>query len=160
MRPTITLLTLLSIVALPAVLTAQPADDTTEGVVEVGAWTDSDDGSPDVVTKFEPTGGGPDFFLALRSALDWGTVELDAKVRDSSDQDYRLDFDVNRSLRSETDVTILLHRLGFESLEHFTAATNHGRVPRLRVPIRSQRPSGSRSISSNHPRPGSSMAQG
>jgi hypothetical protein len=115
---------LIFIVALLAA-TAAVAQDT-QGSVEVGVWDASTEGSPDNVTEYEPDDGGPDLELEVTS----DNVELTAKVRDDNDAVLSLDFDVNRWVRSETDYTALLHRLGFRDLEHFTAATSHGRVTR------------------------------
>ncbi len=100
----------------------------TTGSAEVGAWDASVEGSPEVAAEYEPVDGGPDLRLELRSDREGGTVELDAEVRDDNDQSLSLAFDVGRSLRSETAYTALVHRLGFDSLDHFAAVTNHGRV--------------------------------
>ena len=83
-----------------------------------------------MVTEYEPVDGGPDLRLELRSDNEGGTVELDAEVRDDNDLSLSLDFDVGRSLRSETAYTALVHRLGFRNLDHFAAVTDHGRVTR------------------------------
>jgi hypothetical protein len=108
---------------------AQTTSSETEGSAEIGAWDASTEGNPDVVSEYESEDGGLDLRLELRSDNEGGTVELDAQLRDD-DQVLSLGFDVGRSLRSETAYTALIHRLGFRSLDHFAAATNHGRLTR------------------------------
>lgn len=119
------------VVGLPALLVAQADDDgETTGVLQVGGWDASTSGSPDLVTEYEPDGGGLDLVLSLDSIQGWGATELDGRFRDEYDLDWELAFDVNRSVRSTTTLDRVLHRLGHESLEHFTAVTNHGRLTR------------------------------
>ena len=107
---------------------AQTAPGATGGRVEIGVWDASIDGSPNQAAEYEPIDGGPDLKLQLSSANDGGALELLAEVRDDDDAVLSLAFDAGRSLRSWTDYTALVHRLGFRDLEHFTAATDHGRV--------------------------------
>ncbi len=122
---------LLLVLALPAALGAQQDDGaTTQGTFELGGWDASTSDSPDLVTEYEPDDGGPDLSLSLDSLQDWGMLELDAQVRHEDDQDYALRFDVHRWLRSETLLNSVLHRLGHESIAHFAAVTNHGRITR------------------------------
>ena len=116
-----------AVALIPGMVAAQDGDSV-EGSAEVGAWGASTSGLPDLVTEYEPDEGGPDLKLDLESAMDWGQLDLAAAIRSGEDYDLSLDFDVNRSLRSETAVTALLHRLVHESLDVFDAATVHGRV--------------------------------
>lgn len=46
--------------------------------------------------EYQPDGGGPDLRFGLDSDQTWGYIGLDGKFRKSSDQNYNLDFDVNR----------------------------------------------------------------
>ena len=117
---------LIFVVALLAATAVVAQDTDTEGVVEVGAWDASTEGSPDKVSEYEPDDGGPNLKLEVRS----DNVELEAEVRDDNDAVLSLDFDVDRWVRSETDYVSLLHRLGFDNLDHFAAATGHGRLTR------------------------------
>ena len=111
--------------------TAQTTSATgTSGTAEVGAWDASTDGSPDKAAEYEPIDGGPDLRLDLWSEGAKSAVELGAAVRDDNDAVLSLDFDIGRSIRSSTDYTALVHRLGFDNLEHFAAATGHGRLTR------------------------------
>ena len=105
---------------------AQTGTSGTSGKAEVGAWDASTDGSPDKAAEYRAIDGGPDLKLKVSS----DNVELKAKVRDDNDAMLSLDFDINRWVRSETDYTALVHRLGFRDLEHFAAATGHGRLTR------------------------------
>ena len=122
------LLTVLLVALLPAAVLAQDGGSETRGRVEIGGWGASEDGSPDVVAEYLPTDGGPEIWANTDSILHWGVVSFDAKFRDSADQDYALQFDVNRVFRSDTTYKTLLHRLGHQPLDHFETFTNHGRV--------------------------------
>lgn len=124
------LLVVVMTVLIPTAMVAQQTEEgtATDGKVEVGLWDDSLEGSPDLVLEYQPDGGGPDVRFDLDSVQNWGYIGLDGKFRDSSDQDYDLDFDINRVWRSSNMLSVVLHRLGHQPLDHFEAATNHGRV--------------------------------
>ncbi len=109
---------------------AQTTPTGTEGSAEVGAWDASAEGSPDKVGEYLPIDGGPNLYLDIFSNFDGGALEVEAEVRDDNDAVLSLGFDIGRAVRSYTDYTALVHRLGFRDLEHFDAATVHGRVTR------------------------------
>ncbi|MGD2115147.1 MAG: GSU2204 family outer membrane beta-barrel protein, partial [Acidobacteriota bacterium] len=121
----------LALLALPAVqANAEDTETTTEGTVELGAWDASDDGSPDVVTEYEPNDGGPDAAVEIESRGTGGSFALDARVRDDDDFDLGIDFDVRRMVRSQTRYTGLPHRLVHDDIDNLAAVTDHGRVVR------------------------------
>ncbi|MCB1032932.1 MAG: hypothetical protein KDD47_03755 [Acidobacteria bacterium] len=114
---------------LPAPLAAAGADPTsTQGSVEVGVWDASTDGSPDVVSEYEPDQGGADLAVEVETFQDWGHLFLTAHGRAANDQAFELGLDVGRSVRTHTTYTALLHRLGRDPLTNLEAATQHGRV--------------------------------
>ena len=104
------------------------SESNTDIELTLGAWDSDLEGSPDQVAEYEPLDGGPHASLVLHSTPDWGQAFLSAHVRDSDDYDLRFDFDVRRSVRSTTEATGLIHRLGHTPLDIYAAATNHGRV--------------------------------
>ena len=99
----------------------------TRGSIEVGGWDASTDGSPDVVSEYEPDDGGGEARVEVETFQDWGHLFLRAHGRASNDQDAALKLDVGRSLRSRTEFSSLLHRLGRDPLTNLEAATDHGR---------------------------------
>ena len=124
------LFAVLLVVILPTSLLAQEDSEAT-GSVEIGLWDASTSGSPDVVSEYEANEGGPDLELEISSESEKGAVEVSFDFRDRDDYDLALDFDAaGRSIRSETAMTGLIHRLQHESLAHFAAATAHGRLTR------------------------------
>ena len=96
--------------------------------LSLGGWDASVEGSPEQAAEYEPTDGGLELDLEALGLRDWGHFAIAVHSRDSDDYGATLDFDVNRSLRSHTEVTGLVHRLGHDPLENLEAATNHGRV--------------------------------
>ena len=122
----------LTAILFSAILAFAPAawaqDEEVTGDVTIGGWDADTDGSPDLVSEYEPNDGGPDLRLSLTSHQDWGSLFLAMHARDEDDQVHELDFDVNRSLRSHTSYVGLLHRLGHDPLTNLEAATNHGRL--------------------------------
>ena len=54
-------------------LVAQEEEEVTRGSVEVGAWDASSEDSPDLVTEYEPDGGGPEVLLEVETYQDWGS---------------------------------------------------------------------------------------
>jgi hypothetical protein len=105
-------------------LAATVAPAQTEGTVEVGGFDASTDGNTDVVGEYRPIDSG----LALDVDVESDSAAFEAELNGDEDLVLSLEFDVNRSLRSLTEYTTLVHRLGFRNLDHFAAATNHGRV--------------------------------
>lgn len=108
--------------------TSADADASTDVTFTLGAWDADLDGSPDKVAEYEPVDGGPDASLVLHRRAPWGRMFLSAHLRDEDDHDAVFDFDVRRSVRSHTETTGLIHRLGHTPLDIYAAATNHGRV--------------------------------
>lgn len=96
--------------------------------VRVGGWDTSVDDSPDVAAEYETTDGGVELDLDAFALRDWGHFALAVQALDGDDYDATIDFDVKRSLRSHTEITGLLHRLGHDPLTNLEAATSHGRV--------------------------------
>ncbi len=109
-------------------VTPKGGERNTVGSVEIGGWDADPDGSPDVVSEYEPDDGGPTLRLSLDSYQDWGSLFLSMHARDGDDQNHALDFDVKRSIRSHTSYVGMLHRLGHDPMTNLEAATNHGRV--------------------------------
>ncbi|MCG8460013.1 MAG: hypothetical protein MI919_27340, partial [Holophagales bacterium] len=120
----------LAVVLAASTLAAQtdPATSATRGELRVGGWNADTEGSLDQVLEYQPDDGGAELGLQLETEAEWGNIFLAAHLRADDDQHHALAFDVRRSLRSTTSYTALPHRLGRDSIDHFTAATNHGRV--------------------------------
>lgn len=104
------------------------ADDETVGTVEVGGWDAETEGSEDVVSEYESTEGGVDLNLDIATKQGWGHLALFADVVDSEDQAYAFKLDVGRVVRSVTEYSKMLHRLGHDPLANLAAVTSHGRV--------------------------------
>ena len=122
------LLIVLTLVCLPFAPAFAQGDST--GEVEVGAWDASTSDSPDIVSEYRSNDGGLDLAVTLNHLGESSAVDLDLAARDGNDYHALLGFDVNRSVRSKTVVTGLIHRLHHDSLAFFNAATGHGRVAR------------------------------
>lgn len=120
------LLAVLLLVLVPGSMWAQESQ--TEGEVEIGIWDTSVDGSPDLVLEYQPDGTGPQVKADIDSVGEKGSVSYEGNVRADNDMTNKLDFDINRVFRSTNVLNSLLHRLGHQPLNHFEAATNHGRV--------------------------------
>lgn len=103
-------------------------EDETNVEIRIGAWNGDADGSPDVVTEYEPDSEGIDVGVSIDGEQDWGHLDLDARLRHVDDQSLSLGFDVRRILRSQTDYMRMLHRLGHDPLDTMAAVTNHGRI--------------------------------
>ncbi len=125
------LLVALVVAWIPAAAMAAIGDGGTiivERTFWLGYWDSSVDGSPDLAAEYRVVGDGPDLGVKLNTIHEWGAIDFYARYRDSADQDYKLDFDVNRVFRSQNLLSTLIHRLGHQPIEHFQAVTNHGRV--------------------------------
>lgn len=103
-------------------------DDSTKVNVEVGVWDGSVEDSPDVVAEYGPEGGGLDLNLDLSTFKDWGSLIFNVRFLDEDDQDFHLEFDVDRAVRSDTEFIKMIHRLGHDPLHNLEAVTNHGRI--------------------------------
>lgn len=135
-RMTILASVLLLLVPAALPLAAQDADTGTdeatadiEVVVELGAWDADTEDEQGLVAEYEPTDGGPDLGLLVRSHQPWGHFFFDARFRDADDSDAVLDVDTaGRAVRSTTEWTKLLHRLDHDPLSNLASVTDHGRV--------------------------------
>jgi hypothetical protein len=117
------------VTALPVLATAGDDDEgTTTGHVLLGAWFDDEDGSPDAVAEYQPTGGSPALGLMMSTHQSWGSLLIAAHGTHSDQQDGVLSFDLKRALRSETTYTTLLHRLGHDPMTNLEATSNNGKV--------------------------------
>jgi hypothetical protein len=119
-------LAILLLVLVPGSMWAQ--DSQTEGEVEIGIWDTSVDGSPDLVLEYQPDGTGPQVKADIESVGEKGSVSYEGDIRADNDMTNNLDFDINRVFRSTNLLNGVLHRLGHQPLDHYQAATNHGRV--------------------------------
>ena len=125
------LLVVLVLAWVPAATMAAIGDGGTiivERTFWLGYWDSSVDGSPDLAAEYRVIGDGPDVGVKLKTIHEKGAIDFYGRFRDSADQDYKLDFDVNRVFRSQNLLSTLIHRLGHQPVEHFQAVTNHGRV--------------------------------
>lgn len=127
---------LLSISILATLLVLAPfavraqEEDGVQGEIEIGAWDDSVDGTPNLAAEYEPTDGGPLLDMNIESFQDGGSFVLDSEVLSSDFQSHLIDFELRRMVRSVTTYNALLHRLGHDPLSNLAAVTNHGRVLR------------------------------
>ena len=125
------LLAALVVVMIPTAIQAAVGDTGTvviERKIWLGYWDSSVDGSPDAAAEYSVIGDGPDIGAKVKSIHDWGALDVYARFRDSADQDYEVDFDVNRVFRSQNLFSSVIHRLGHQPLDRYEAATVHGRV--------------------------------
>ena len=114
---------------LPVLAAAQEASKSkTEGEVEIGIWDTTVDGSPGLVLEYEPDDTGPVVKADIQSVGEKGSVSYEGDIRATNNMTNSLDFDIDRVFRSTTVLNGLLHRLGHQPLDHFEAATHHGRV--------------------------------
>ena len=49
----------------------------TQGRISVGGWDASSDGSPDLVTEYEPNDGGAELGVEVETLEDWGASFLE-----------------------------------------------------------------------------------
>ncbi len=131
-------LAILLVALMPTLATAQDTGETTappeteveqatKGTVELGIWDTSVDGNPAGVLEYQPDGTGP-WIKADIDSIGKSGIRYEGDIRDSNWMTNTLDFDVNRMFRSSNTLNILLHRLGHETLDHYQAATSHGRT--------------------------------
>lgn len=107
-----------------------PASATgTTGSAEVGFWSSSLSGSPDLVSEFEPADRTrPDLRLDLDTLGKGGRLKVESSFKDTDWQRHLLRFDVGRWLRSTTTYTRFLARQGHDPLTNLVAASRNGRI--------------------------------
>jgi len=116
-----------ALVAAPMLVTAD--DDTSlSGGFDMGAWYIDAEGSPDMVSEYEPNEGMPILGLDLENYGDWGSILVSAHWRHSDDAEGTLDFDIKRMIRSHTTYNKLLHRLGHDPMTNLEATSFNGKV--------------------------------
>ena len=127
MKNTLRFMLAVALVAAPILVTAD--DDTTlDGTFELGAWYINTDGSPDMVSEYEPNEGRPTLDLEFENFGDWGSLFVSALARHSDDFEGTLDFDIKRMIRSHTTYDKLLHRLGHDPMTNLEATSINGKV--------------------------------
>lgn len=119
----------LSLAALPLVSIAAD-DDTTHGKVVIGGWDSSADGSPDMVSEYEPEDGSAILGLFLKSHGEKGSIHISALSKHEDDTAIEIGFDVNRTVRSHTSHNTLLHRFGHDPMHNLEATSFNGKVVR------------------------------
>jgi hypothetical protein len=129
MKNTIRLVLALCLAALPMVASAGD-EDTTEGKVVIGGWDANSEGSPDMVSEYEPEES--DFILGLfvKSHGELGSVSVKTLHRHEDDMTLGFDFDIKRMVRSHTSYTSLLHRLGHDPMTNLEGTSFNGKVVR------------------------------
>jgi hypothetical protein len=97
----------------------QPADGgkKTTGSVDLGVWSSSLTGSPDLVSEYEPADKtGPWLGFTLDSFGERGSFVLRDEYLDPKNQKHTLLFDVKRVVRSTTSYTRFLARRGHDPM--------------------------------------------
>lgn len=128
---TVLVAALLVLAAAPAASPDEPAPatPTTIGSVEVGAWSSSLSGSPDLVSEFEPSDRTrPDLKLSLDSLSRGGRLQVESSYKDTDWQQHLLRFDLGRWLRSTSTYQRFLARQGHDPLTNLVAASRNGRI--------------------------------
>ncbi|NOZ80015.1 MAG: hypothetical protein GXP48_12720 [Acidobacteria bacterium] len=123
MKTIIHLMLVVVLAAFPVLVHAGNDGDTTKttGTVMIGAWGASTNDSPDLVSEYAPTSGGPILNLDLSSFSKTGSLLVSAHARHSNDIEGTVDFDLGRMVRSHTSFTKMLHRLGHDPMTDLTA---------------------------------------
>ena len=128
MKTLLRLVLAVTLLALPGLAIADDGEGVTDGKAQVGGFFANSDGSPDMVGEYEAIDDGPFVDMMVSSHQDWGSLEVDAHIRPSDDNDVDLRFDIGRWFRSKTTYTKMLHRLGHDPMTNLEATSTNGKV--------------------------------
>ncbi|MCM2257364.1 MAG: hypothetical protein NDJ94_17135 [Vicinamibacteria bacterium] len=117
--------------AAPALLAQAPAADKApeKGKLELGLWTSSVSGSPDLAAEFESADETlPLGVLELNLKDGRNRLKLFSQVLGADDMRHVLSFDIGKAVRSLTTYDRFPVRLGHDPMSNLEAASKNGRI--------------------------------